>query len=140
MVLVLGCTPGSFSESSPGWSPAAAVIVPVRTNETINEGAPFSDLDDELTVSFAVGFTVGQTIQIGGEQLLITSIRDRNLRVNRGVNGTKPQVHADQSDIYTLGDEWVVFVSTRQGEVKALRDDGSPSHEVKWTFPSGSDR
>ena len=137
----MGCTPGSFNQPSSGWSPAAAVVVPVKTGEAINEGAPFGELDNVLTVSFAVGFAVGQTIQIDDEQLLITSIRDRNLRVNRGVNGTTPQFHADQSDIYTLGDEWVVFVSTMQGEVTALRDDGSPSPPVKWTFiPDQSDR
>ena len=133
-VLLLACTPGSFGQPSSGWSPAAAAMVPVKTGETIDEGAPFSNLDDTLTVSYAVGFAVGQTIQIGTEQMTITSIRDRDLQVVRGANGTWPQFHADQSDIHKLGEEWVVFITTIQGEVTALRDDGSPSPPIKWTF------
>ena len=113
----------------------------MKTGETVNEGAPFSNADDTLTVSYAVGFAVGQTIQIGTEQMTITAIRDRDLRVVRGVNGTWPQVHADLSDIYKLGEEWVVFITTKQGQVTALRDDGSPSPPVKWTFaPEERDR
>lgn len=140
-VMLIACTPGSFEQPSSGWSPAAAAVVPVKSGETVNEGAPFSNVDDTLTVSYAVGFAVGQTIQIGTEQMTITAIRDRDLRVVRGVNGTWPQVHADLSDIYKLGEEWVVFITTKQGQVTALRDDGSPSPPVKWTFaPEERDR
>ena len=139
--LLLACTPGSFAQSSSGWSPAAAAVVPVKTGEIVDEGAPFSNVDDTLTVSYAVGFAVGQTIQIGTEQMTITAVRDRDLRVVRGANGTWPQVHADQSDIYKLGEEWVVFITTKQGQITALRDDGSPSPPVKWTFaPDERDR
>ena len=143
VLLLLGCVGGGgrFGNASSGWSPAAAALVPIDTGSIVNEGATLSPLDNNLTFRGAFFFAAGQILLIDDEQLEVTSVSNRDLRVSRGVNGTTPQDHADQSTIYILGQELVVFVSTKQGEVKALIDDGSDPPPVKWTFRlDGRDR
>ena len=86
-------------------------------------------------------FTVGQIILIDSERLQITAIRDLDLLVQRGFDNTSPQSHADQTIIYAIGNEFVVFVITKQGEIKALLDDGSDPPQFPSTFrPAGSQR
>ena len=77
-------------------------------------------------------FDVGQVILIDKERLRITSIREQDLVVTRGADDTRPQTHADQATIYSIGERFVVFASTKQGETLALKDDGFESPIVEW--------
>ena len=47
-------------------------------------------------------FHVGQTIQIGTEQLLVTSVSGNSVHVTRGLNGAAPAEHQDGANIHLL--------------------------------------
>lgn len=101
----------------------------------------WTPLDNILTVTNAAGFAEGKILQIDDERLLITSILDKDLTVERGFDNTRPQSHADQATIYTIGDQFEVFIATKQGDVKALIDDGSEAPPVRWIIrPEGRSR
>lgn len=131
-LLFLGCTPGRYNQPSTGWSTVSAIAVPVDSGSRLNEGATLTPLDNILTVSGGTLFTVGQVLLVDGEQMEITTVRIGELGVVRGANSTTPQTHEDRSTIYTLGDELLVLISTKQGKFKALVDEGSGSPKVKW--------
>ena len=133
MVLV-ACTGGSLRGTSSGWSPVAAVAIPVDSNGRINEGRNLDALDSTFTVTNVTGFSVGQVLQIDDERLRITSIRDQDLTVSRGVDNTRPQPHADQASIFLIGSQFVLYVSTREGDIKALIDDSSGTPLIHWNF------
>jgi outer membrane protein assembly factor BamB len=138
-LLLLGCTGGRFGQDSTGWSPAAAGASRINTGQRINQGSTFAAVDNILTVSDTRGFAVGQTLQIDGEQVQITSINGNDLRVSRGFNGTRAQDHADRTAIQSLGDQLVVYIGTKQGEIKALSDRGGEGSQLLWTFkPAGT--
>ena len=129
-----GCTAGSLRGESNGWSPVSAVVLPQDSGSRLNEPGTLSPLDNTLTVTSSLAFELDQVIQIEKEQLLITSIRNDELIVDRGVNGTKAESHPGQSTISSVGDQFVVFVTTKQGEIQALVDDGLDTPEVDASF------
>jgi hypothetical protein len=132
------CTEGAgLGDTSSGWSPVAAIAIPLDTGSRINEGRNVDPLDNTLTVTDVTIFDVGQVIQIDEERLRITSIREQDLVVIRGENNTVPKTHANESIIYTIGDRFVVFVSTKQGEIQALNDDGLGGPLVQWRCGQG---
>ena len=136
-----GCTSGRLRGESDGWSPVSAVALPTDSGGRVNQTGPLSPLDNTLTVTNRLAFELGQVIQIDKEQLLITAIRDDELTVDRGVNGTRAESHPGQSTIYSVGELFVVFVTTKQGEIQALFDDGSEAPEVDAFFrPAGEGR
>ena len=101
----------------------------------VSEGLPFSESDTTLTVTGGSALFTGQTIVLGSEQLVVTSISGSDLRVVRGANGTLAQAHADGSPVSVLTDDVVtVYVTTKQGELRVLEDDGFGPPESKWTF------
>jgi hypothetical protein len=55
-----------------------------------------------VAVDDGTQFQSGQTVLIGTEQMLVTSISGNNLTVARALNGTSAAAHADNSDIYIL--------------------------------------
>lgn len=63
-------------------------------------------------------FAVGQTIMLGSEQMLITSISGNNLTVTRAINGTTAAAHADNTDVYIL--RWPASVE-RAALIQAAR-------------------
>ena len=71
-----------------------------------------------VAVDDGTQFAVGQTIVIGSEQMLITSISTNNLTVARSLNGTTAAAHADNSDVYIL--RWPVSVE-RAALIQAAR-------------------
>ena len=133
-VLLVACTTGRLRGSSSGWSPAAAVPLPKDTGDRLSEGKNLDALDNSLTVTNSAAFVEGQILQIDDEQLQVISIKDRDLIVERGVNNTRPQPHADQTPIFSLGEKAVVFVSTKQGEFIALVADGTKDPAISWTY------
>jgi len=136
-----GCTSGRLRGDTNGWSPVSAVSLPIDSGGRLNETGNISPLDNTLTVTNRLIFKLGQVIQIDKEQILITAIRDDELTVDRGVNGTKAESHPGQSVIYSVGELFVVFVTTKQGEIQALVDDGSETPEVDASFrPAGEGR
>lgn len=68
----------------------------------INNVAGYSATDTSLVVDLGSNFKEGQTIIIGSEQLLITSISTHTLTVTRGLNGTTAASIADNADVYIL--------------------------------------
>ena len=94
-------------------------------------------MDISFTVTDVSSFDVGQVILVGEERLQITSIREQDLVVDRGQDGTRPQTHADQATIYTIGERFVVFVATKQGRMQALVDDGFEAPLVQWACKEG---
>ena len=133
-LVLAACSGGSLRGTSSGWSPAAAVAIPLDSGSRTNEGRDIDPLDHTFTVTNATAFTVDQVLQIDDERLQITSIRDQELTVTRGVDNTRVQSHADQATIFTIGSQFVLFVSTRQGVIKALVDDGLGVPDVQWSF------
>ena len=131
-LLLLACTPGDLSRPSTGWSPVAAAPIPQSTGSLISEGGTFSPEDNLLTVTDANPFVVGSILEIGGEQMEVTSISFRNISVARGVNGTVPRAHPDGSEIMLLADDMAIYIGTKQGTVKSLLDDGSGVPSVEW--------
>lgn len=55
-----------------------------------------------IAVDDGTQFETGQTIMIGTEQMLVSSISGNNLTATRGLNGTTAAAHADNSDISIL--------------------------------------
>ena len=94
-------------------------------------------MDISFTVTDVSSFDVGQVILIGEERLQITAIRDQDLVVDRGLDNTRPQTHADQAAILTIGDRFVVFVATKQGRIQAHIDDGFEAPLVQWICKGG---
>jgi hypothetical protein len=115
--------------------------LPSDTGSQIQVGRTVAASDRVLAVTRGSVFASGQTILIGAEQLQVASVTGNNLTVVRGANGTFAQNHEGGAAIYAIGSSVVIFVGTKQGEVVALRDDGSGTPEVVWTFPqSGGGR
>lgn len=136
---VTGCTAGRLRGDSNGWSPVAAVPLPIDSGSSVNERGSISPLDNTLTVSNPLVFEIGQVIKIEQEQIRITAIRDNELVVERGINGTRAVSHPGQSVILTLGKQFVIVVTTKQGEIQAMLDGGSEAPEVDDSFsPPGS--
>ena len=135
LVALAGCTAGRLEGDSKGWSPAAVSSQAQISRTVIAEGLLFSESDNTLTVANSTIFTTGQIILLGSEQLVVTGVVGNNLNVVRGANGTLPQAHPDGAAVSILTEDVVtVYVGTRQGEIKALEDDGLGSPETKWTF------
>ena len=118
--------------ASSGWSPVAAIAIPLDTGSRINEGRNIEPPDNFFTVTNVDVFKVGQVLLLGQERLKIISIREQDLVVTRGVDGTRPQTHNGGATIYTVGDRFEVFVTTKQGDIKALKDDGLDSPVIQW--------
>ena len=136
-----GCTSGRLRGDSNGWSPVAAVALPVDSGSSLNELGDIAPLDNTLTVTNPLAFEWNQVIQIDQEQLLITSIRGDELIVDRGVNGTRAASHPGRSAILSVGEQFLVFVITKQGEIQAMVDDGTEAPEVDASFkPAGANR
>ena len=113
--------------------------LPIDSGSSVNERGNISPLDNTLTVSNPLVFEIDQVIKIEQEQIRITAIRDNELVVERGINGTKSVSHPGQSVILTLGKQFVIVVTTKQGEIQAMVDDGSEAPEVDDSFsPPGS--
>lgn len=64
--------------------------------------ASMTTLKTTVAVDDGTQFAIGQTIMIGGEQMLITNISANNLTVARAINGTTAVAHTDNSDVYIL--------------------------------------
>lgn len=66
---------------------------------------------------------IGQTIMLGTEQLLITAISSNNLTCTRGLNGTTPAAHADDTQVNILrwppGIESATLIQTARIWVRA---------------------
>ena len=136
---VTGCTAGRLRGDSNGWSPVAAVPLPIDSGSSVNEQGSISPLDNTLTVSNPLVFEIDQVIKIEQEQIRITGIRDNELVVERGINGTRAVSHPGQSVILTLGKQFVIIVTTKQGEIQVMLDGGSEAPEVDDSFsPPGS--
>lgn len=141
-LFLAGCTGSDLSGSSSGWSPAAAGELPLDTGSKIQGGRTVSASDRVLAVTNGSAFASRQTILIGTEQMEVASVAGNSLTVARGANGTVAQNHEGGAAIYAMGSGAVViFVGTKQGEIKALKDDGSGPPKVEWTYPqSGGGR
>ena len=130
-----GCTESAgLGDTSTGWSPVAAIAVPEDSGARINHGRNVDPLDSSFRVTDVSRFNPGQVIQLGDERLQITAIREQELVVNRGVDDTRPQTHADQAPIFTIGGQFTVFVATKQGVILALEDDGSREPNIRWNL------
>ena len=140
-LLLTGCTTGRLRGDSNGWSPVSAIPLPVDSGSALNEPGSISPLDNSLTVSNPLVYERNQVIQIDNEQLLITDIRNNELIVDRGVNGTRPAAHPGQSSIFSVGQQFIIIVITKEGEIQALLDDGTEAPEVDASFtPAGESR
>ena len=71
-----------------------------------------------IAVSDGTQFSIGQTIIIGAEQLLVTGIAENNLSFSRGLNGTTPEAHPDATAVYVL--RWPASVE-RAALIQAAR-------------------
>jgi hypothetical protein len=140
IVLALtGCTAGNLRGDSNGWSPVSALSLPLDSGIDLVETARLSPLDNTLSVTNGFAFELGQVIQIENELMLVTLTRDDELVVERGVNGTRPASHPGQSPIFSLGQQFVVFVITKQGEIQSMEDDGTSAPEVDASYiPAGA--
>ena len=135
MVLLAGCTGQRLSGDSNGWSPASVSGAVQISQASISEGFTFTESDSTLTVTAGARFSVGQTLVIESEHLAVISISGNDLGVVRGANGTTPQPHSDGTPVFILSEDVVtIYVGTKQGELKALKDDGFGPPSTKWTF------
>ncbi|PKB79481.1 MAG: hypothetical protein BZY88_13110 [SAR202 cluster bacterium Io17-Chloro-G9] len=135
VVLLAGCTGEGLSGDSTGWSPASVSGAVQLSRAAISEGFTFTESDSTLTVTQAAGFSVGQTLVIESEHLAVISISGNDLGVVRGANGTTSQPHSDGTPVFILSEEVVtIYVGTKQGDLKALKDDGFGPPSTKWTF------
>jgi hypothetical protein len=135
IVALAGCTGQGLSGDSNGWSPASVSGAVQVSQANISEGFPFTESDSTLTVSFPGEFSVGQTIVIDNEHLAVTSKAGNDLGVVRGTNGTTAQPHRDGTPVFILSEEALtIYVGTKQGEIKALTDDGFGPPSTKWIF------
>ena len=135
LVMLAGCTGQRLSGDSDGWSPASVSGAVLVSQASISEGFTFTESDSTLTVSDGAGFSAGQTLVIESEHLAVTSIVGNDIGVVRGANGTIPQPHSDGAPVFILSDEVItIYVGTKQGEIKALEDDGFGPPSTKWTF------
>lgn len=140
-LMLAACTGSGLSGESNGWSPSSGVALPSNSGSSVNEGRMVDPLDNTIAVTNASAFTVGQVLQIDDERMQVTAIRDQDLVVERGFDNTAAQSHADQAIIYTIGSQFVVFITTKQGEIKALFDDGTGAPLFHSAFrPEGSQR
>ena len=112
----------------------AVAPIPTSTGSLVDEGGTFSPLDNLLTVTDPNPFVVGHVLQIGPEQMEVTSITFRDLGITRGANGTTPAAHPDLSEVLLLAGDLAIYIGTKQGSVKGLRDDGSGLPAVEWTY------
>lgn len=109
-------------------------MIPNETGGRLIEGSALFTQDTTLTVDNPRDFVPGQVILIGEEQILVVSIEDGDLIVERGSNNTMPRIHPDLSPIFTLGGQATVFISTKEGEVKVLDDDGTGVPSLRWSY------
>ena len=112
----------------------AALLIFVNTGGNLNEGATLSALDDALTVTNPRDFSPGQILLLDQEQIRVVGIEDGDLMVERGVNDTRPRTHPDRIPIFTLGDLTTIFIGTKEGQVKALVDDGAGAPSLQWSY------
>ena len=124
-----------LGETSSGWSPVVAVAVPSDTGVTVNQTGNVDPFDTAITVTDVTRFDPGQVIQLGEERMRVTSTREQQLVVVRGVEGTRPMAHSGQSPIFAIGDRFTVFVATKQGGILALNDDGLGDPSAEWNLP-----
>ena len=68
---------------------------------TLNDGA-FTSSKATLAVTDGGGFHVGQTITIGGEQMLVTGASGSQLSVARGLNGSAAAAHANGAPVLII--------------------------------------
>lgn len=135
-ISLTACTESAgLGDTSSGWSPVAAIPIASDTGAKINEDGDIGPLDNSFSVTNVGKFEVGQVIQIGEERLQITATRGEDLEVARGVDGTRPQIHSGLASIYTIGQRFNVFSTTRQGEIQALQDDGFGEPLMRWSLP-----
>ena len=136
VVLLAGCTGRQgLSGDSNGWSPASVSGAVQISQASISEAFTFTESDSTLTVTEGARFSVGQTLVIESEHLAVISISGNDLGVVRGANGTTPQPHSDGTPVFILSEDVVtIYVGTKQGELKALKDDGFGPPSTKWTF------
>ena len=132
-VASVACTDtAGLGETSNGWSPVVAVPIPSDTGVTVNQTRNVDPLDTAITVTDVTRFDLGQVIQLGGERMRIAAIREQQLVVVRGVDGTTPATHSSLERILTTGDQFTVFVATKQGGILALQDDGLGDPRIQW--------
>ena len=95
---------GGFSEGERNFQVAGSWGYRQFTEDSGTDLNDASMTTTKTTVAVDDGtqFQVGQTILIGTEQMLVTSISSNNLTVSRELNGTTAAAHADNSDIYIL--------------------------------------
>lgn len=134
LVLLAGCTGQQLSGDSNGWTPASVSGIVQISQASISERFGLTESDSTVTVTGG-GFSVGQTLVIGSEHLAVTSVVGNDLGVVRGANGTTPEPHADGAPVFILSDEAVtIYVVTKKGEIKAMRDDGFGPPSTDWIF------
>ncbi len=130
----IACTDtAGLGETSSGWSPVVAVAIPTDTGVAVNQTRNVDPLDTAITVTDATRLDPGQVIQLGSERMRITATREQQLVVVRGVDGTIPMAHSGQERIFTIGDQFTVFVATKQGGILALQDDGLGDPGIQWS-------
>lgn len=130
------CTQSAgLGETSSGWSPVVAVAIPSDTGVTVDQTRNVDPFDTAITVTDITRFDPGQIIQLGDERMRITATREQELVVVRGVNGTRPVAHSGQAPIFAIGDQFTVFVATKQGGILALNDDGLGDPSSQWNLP-----
>ena len=130
----VACTDtAGLGETSSGWSPVVAVAIPTDTGVAVNQTRNVDPLDTAITVTDATRLDSDQVIQLGGERMRITAIREQQLVVVRGVDGTTPTAHSGQERIFAIGDQFTVFVATKQGGILALQDDGLGDPGIQWS-------
>ena len=130
---LVACTDtAGLGETSSGWSPVVAVAIPTDTGVTVNQTRNVEPLDTAITVTDVIRFDPGQVIQLGEERMRVTAIREQQLVVVRGVDGTTPASHSGLEPIFTTGDQFTVFVATKQGGILALQDDGLGDPRIQW--------
>ena len=134
LLALVACTDtAGLGETSSGWSPVVAVAIPTDTGVAVNQTRNVDPLDTAITVTDSTRLDPGQVIQLGGERMRVTAIREQQLVVVRGVDGTTPTAHSGQERIFAIGDSFTVFVATKQGGILALQDDGLGDPRIQWS-------
>ena len=75
-----------------------------RSGSLVDDTAGFASGDGTFGVDEAGDFSVGQTIMVDSEQMLVTDIDRANdrLSVTRGLNGTRAMGHADHATVWVI--------------------------------------
>jgi hypothetical protein len=74
-----------------------------ETSSSLLSGAVADGTATNLTVDNGLDFSAGHTIRVDSEQMYVRRVNNDILQVERGVNGTSPATHADDSavQVYT---------------------------------------